>query len=131
MQTEKMRMDRIERYIGTAFTIRKEREERRLADYSVRMAAAIDRRLTRERSRLETIAYRLPMLTDGMMQREKHRLQMAEQRTKALDLVNILKRGYSITLHDGHAVKDAGQLRKDNVVTVMFAEGKREMRVER
>ena len=131
MHTEQMRLDRIEQYMSNAFAIRKEREERRIADYTSRMNVAIDRQLTHERNRGETITYRLPMLIKALIQGETHRLQMAEQRTKALDPVNILKRGYSITLHNGHAVKDAGQLSKDDMVTVMFAEGKREMRVER
>ena len=131
MHTEQMRLDRIEQYMSNAFAIRKEREERRIADYTSRMNVAIDRQLTHERNRGETITYRLPMLIKALIQGETHRLQMAEQRTKALDPVNILKRGYSITLHKGHAVKDASQLKKDDMVTVMFAEGKREMRVER
>lgn len=131
MQTEQMRLDRIEQYMSNAFAIRKEREERRIADYTSRMNVAIDRQLTHERNRVETITYRLPMLIKTLIQGETHRLQMAEQRTEALNPVNILKRGYSITLHKGHAVKDASQLKKDDMVTVMFAEGKREMRVER
>lgn len=131
MHTEQMRLDRIEQYMSNAFAIRKEREERRIADYTSRMNVAIDRQLTHERNRVETITYRLPMLIKALIQGETHRLQMTEQRTKALDPVNILKRGYSITLHKGHAVKDASQLKKDDMVTVMFAEGKREMRVER
>ena len=131
MQTEQMRLDRIEQYMSNAFAIRKEREERRIADYTSRMNVAIDRQLTHERNRVETIIYRLPMLIKALIQGETHRLQMAEQRTEALNPVNILKRGYSITLHKGHAVKDASQLKKDDMVTVMFAEGKREMRVER
>ncbi|MBQ8059305.1 MAG: exodeoxyribonuclease VII large subunit [Prevotella sp.] len=130
MQTEQMRLDRIEQYISNAFAIRKEREERRIADYTSRMNVAIYRQLTHERNRVETITYRLPMLIKALIQGETHRLQMAEQRTEALNPVNILKRGYSITLHKGHAVKDASQLKKDDMVTVMFAEGKREMRVE-
>lgn len=130
MQTEQMRLDRIEQYMSNAFAIRKEREERRIADYTSRMNVTIDRQLTHERNRVETITYRLPMLTKALIQGETHRLQMAEQRTEALNPVNILKRGYSITLHKGHAVKDASQLKKDDMVTVMFAEGKREMRVE-
>ncbi|MBQ7451475.1 MAG: exodeoxyribonuclease VII large subunit [Prevotella sp.] len=131
MQTEQMRLDRIEQYISNAFAIRKEREERRIADYTSRMNVAIYRQLTHERNRVETITYRLPMLIKALIQGETHRLQMAEQRAEALNPVNILKRGYSITLHKGHAVKDASQLKKDDMVTVMFAEGKREMRVER
>ena len=130
MQTEQMRLDRIEQYMSNAFAIRKEREERRIADYASRMNVAIDRQLTHERNRVETITYRLPMLIKALIQGETHRLQMAEQHTEALNPVNILKRGYSITLHKGHAVKDASQLKKDDMVTVMFAEGKREMRVE-
>lgn len=130
MQTEQMRLNRIEQYIGNAFAIRKEREERRLADYAGRMTAIIDRRLMSEKNRVETIIYRLPMLMKSMMQREMHRLQMAEQRAEALNPINILRRGYSITLHDGHAVKDASELKKGDEVTVMFAKGKRRLRVE-
>ena len=63
------------------------------------------------------------------LEREQHRLQLLEQRTKAIDPVNILRRGYSITLYEGHAVKDATKLKKGDNVPVLLANGKRQFKV--
>ena len=43
---------------------------------------------------------------------ERHRLELLSQRTAAADPAHILKRGYSITLHNGRAVRSAADLKQ-------------------
>ena len=43
--------------------------------------------------------------------KEHHHLDLLEQKARALDPRLLLKRGYSLTLHEGKVVKDAKQLR--------------------
>ena len=54
---------------------------------------------------------------------EKHRHALIQEKLKALDPQLLLKRGYSITLHEGHAVKDAKQLNAGNIITTRLAKG--------
>ena len=59
-----------------------------------------------------------------------HRLEMLDQRVRLLDPSLLLKRGYSITLHNGRAVRSAGELKVGDVITTRFAEGEIESKVD-
>ena len=48
---------------------------------------------------------------------------MLTQRTNAVDPIHVLRRGYSIALHDGMAIKDPKSLKKGDEVTVVMASG--------
>lgn len=123
MQIEHLRIQKVEQYLSAAFNIRKVKEESRLNDYSSRICAAISRRLLVDQNRLDTIAQRLPSLLVIRKEREAHRLAMLEQRVQTLDPVNILRRGYSITLHDGKAVTNPKALKNGDNLTIRLAEG--------
>ena len=129
MERERLRINGIEQYLANAFAVRKVRIESRLADYAMRMKNAIGRRMLVENNRINNISTRMPYAINALTQRERHTLQMFEQRTKALDPINILRRGYSITLHNGKAVTDGSILNENDDVTVVFANGKRKMKV--
>jgi len=130
MERERMRLASIEQYISTAFAVRKVREENKLADCAMRINHAISKRLLTENNKIDNLKSRLPYAINLRMQREQHTLQLMEQRVKAVDPINILRRGYSITMLDGKAVTNAEELSKDDEVTVILAQGKRKMRVE-
>ena len=55
---------------------------------------------------------------------------MLDQRVRLLDPSLLLKRGYSITLHNGRAVRSAGELKAGDVITTRFAEGEIESKVD-
>lgn len=129
MERERLKLARIEQYISSAFGLLKMRAERKIDDYITRMENAINRKLLIERNKADNIEKRLPVMIAIRLEREQHRLQLLEQRTKAIDPVNILRRGYSITLYEGHAVKDATKLKKGDNVTVLLANGKRQFKV--
>jgi exodeoxyribonuclease VII large subunit len=129
MERERLRINSIEQYLANAFAVRKVRIESKLADYAMRMKNAIGRRMLVENNRINNISTRMPYAINALTQRERHTLQMFEQRTKALDPINILRRGYSITLHNGKAVTDGSLLNENDDVTVVFANGKRKMKV--
>lgn len=123
MEIERLRIQRIEQYVSSAFNIRKVKEESRLSDLSARISAAVGRRLLVEQNRLATMEQRLPVLIGMRKEREEHRLAMLEQRVKSVDPVNILRRGYSITLHDGKAVTSSALLKSGDALTIRLAEG--------
>ena len=63
------------------------------------------------------------MLIERRLLAENHRLQLMEEKLKALDPQLLLKRGYSITLHNGRAVKDATTLKAGDEIETHLAQG--------
>ena len=51
------------------------------------------------------------------------RLDSVEQAVRLLDPVNVLRRGYSITRHNGKVLKDAAQVKKGAVIDTMLYKG--------
>ena len=74
-------------------------------------------------SSLVTLSSRLPIALERRMLKEQHRLQLIEEKTKNLDPALLLKRGYSITLKDGKAIRDAGELQSGDTIETRLANG--------
>jgi exodeoxyribonuclease VII large subunit len=55
--------------------------------------------------------------------KERHRLELLEQRATSLDPALLLKRGYSITLYKGHAVRNAASLKPGDQIETRLNEG--------
>ena len=79
---------------------------------------------TRQEAKIDALQQRLPMLLERRLLAENHRLQLMEEKLKALDPQLLLKRGYSITLHKGKAVKDASQLKEGDEIETVLEKGK-------
>ena len=111
------------RGVGSLLRIR---QEARLQQLFSRMATTLYLRLEQERLRMNLVNTTL-LGTGGLFQQrlttETHRLQLLEQRADALDPVRLLRRGYSITLHQGHAVKDPSLLSKGDVIETRLEKG--------
>ena len=78
---------------------------------------------TRQVAKIEALYMRIPMLLERKLTGEQHRLQLLEEKLKGLDPTLLLSRGYSITLHNGKAVKDASQLQPGDEVETRVAKG--------
>ena len=78
---------------------------------------------TRQEAKIDALQQRLPMLIERRFLAENHRLQLMEEKLKALDPQLLLKRGYSITLHKGRAVKDATTLKAGDEIETHLAQG--------
>ena len=78
---------------------------------------------TRQEAKIDALQQRLPMLIERRLLAENHRLQLMEEKLKALDPQLLLKRGYSITLHNGRAVKDATTLKAGDEIETHLAQG--------
>jgi exodeoxyribonuclease VII large subunit len=59
----------------------------------------------------------------ALMLKQQHRIELIGQQLKAASPEHLLKRGYSITLKDGHAVTDASQLHPGDVITTRMYKG--------
>lgn len=78
---------------------------------------------TRQEAKIDALYTRLPMLIERRFTSERHRLQLMDEKLKALDPTLLLARGYSITMHNGRAVKDASQLPPSAEIETRLAKG--------
>ena len=78
---------------------------------------------TRQEAKIDALYTRLPMLIERRLTSERHRLQLMDEKLKALDPTLLLARGYSITMHNGRAVKDASQLSPSAEIETRLAKG--------
>lgn len=78
---------------------------------------------TQQEAKIDALYTRLPMLIERRFTSERHRLQLMDEKLKALDPTLLLARGYSITMHNGRAVKDASQLPPGAEIETRLAKG--------
>ena len=105
------------------FTAVKARHEARLDNLHSRLILSSGSKLSTLNSQLSTLSDRLPILLERRLTAEKHRLQLFEEKAKSLDPALLLSRGYSITLKDGYAVRDANQLKAGDEIETRLANG--------
>lgn len=118
---------------------------------SQRLKSAVDQRLMREHLRLENLRNRIPQLLYQRMaaarqrihslqeqlqysvrQRQKnesHRLALLKQRVADASPQRLLALGYTLTLKEGHFIKDSSQLSPGDQVEIRFRQGKVKARV--
>ena len=105
------------------FTTVRTRYEARLDSLNSRIISAVKQGIITHQSRISAFEERLPIILDRRLMTEKHRLQLIEEKAKNLDPVLLLKRGYSITLKNGKALRDAAALRPGDEIETRLANG--------
>jgi exodeoxyribonuclease VII large subunit len=78
---------------------------------------------TRQESKIDLFEQRMHTSIDRRLISERHRLELIDEKLKALDPALLLKRGYSITLHNGRAVKEATTLHNGDEIETRLAKG--------
>ena len=78
---------------------------------------------TRQEARLDTIEQKILMLTEQRLTYAYHHLEILEGKVKSLDPQLLLKRGYSITFHNGIAVRDPQQLHQGDEIETHLEKG--------
>lgn len=79
--------------------------------------------LTQQISHLEMVGQKISLLTRQRVSREEDRLKLFEQTVKMAQPDNILKRGFSITRLNGHAVKKAADVPAGSRLEIETSEG--------
>ena len=98
-------------------------ERQRLAAAGQRLPLLIDRRITLERSRLDHLAPTLRQAVTRSMERQQQRLALLSRSVELSSPERILKRGFSLTLKAGKAVRSADELRSGDRITTFYGEG--------
>lgn len=85
-----------------------------------RIARYAQQKLSTLLAQFSMLEGRLPMILEKRLLTENHRLELIAEKLKALDPKLLLRRGYSITMKDGHALRNPQELRQgDEIVTIM------------
>ena len=78
---------------------------------------------TRQEAKLDAFYQRLLTALDHRLTSERHRMELMEEKVKALDPTLLLKRGYSITLFNGRAVRDPQMLKEGDEIETLIEKG--------
>lgn len=123
MQMEQIRLSRVAEAIPRLFSVVKTRQEAQIDTLFHQMLAAIQQRIVSSKARIETFEQHITMLIERRITTERHRLQLIEEKAKSLDPALLLKRGYSITLHEGKAVRDPKVLNPGDEIETRLEKG--------
>ena len=80
-------------------------------------------RLSDSRHRIEMTESRLPVAIERRLADQKHRIERLSILLQSFDPQLLLKRGYSITLHNGKAVRDPSQLKTGDEIETRVEKG--------
>jgi exodeoxyribonuclease VII large subunit len=97
---------------------------RQQLDYKFsRICALVTHRVEMQRARMMTLSDNVVKALGHRLEREKKRMQLMESVMNAYDPVNVLKKGYRITMKDGKAVTDDRQVKAGDVLVTYLKDG--------
>ena len=88
------------------------------------------RKLSESRIKLQMAKSNLSHAAETLLARQHHRLELLQNRIADASPQKLLKRGYSITLKEGKAVKNAACLRPGDELITRLYEGEVKSKVE-
>ena len=106
-------------------------EHRRMESLKQRIPSAVYKRIADAKYGLLTAQRDLQMASRQFLSIKKHRLELLQQRLNDALPEKQLARGYSITLKDGKAVKDASTLKEGDKLVTVLHQGKVESVVKK
>ena len=123
LTSHKSRLSTLAEILPRLFTNVKTRQEARLDSLNSRMTTAIRQSIITQQSLINALEVKMPIFLNRRLMAEQHRLQLIEEKTKNLDPALLLKRGYSITLHNGKAVRSPQQVQSGDEIETRLANG--------
>ena len=113
----------IQEILPKLFSTVKIRQEARIESLNNRMLSAVQQRIISQMATISNIESRIPLVLERRLTAERHKLELFDEKLRAIDPALLLKRGYSITLKDGKAVRDAQALQKGDEIETRLANG--------
>lgn len=95
----------------------------RINEAQQRITMAINQRLANQKTRLSNLQTLIPVLSQRILSNARHRLELIELKLQSHDPQLQLKRGFSITLHNGRAVHDPTQLKEGDEIETRVEKG--------
>ena len=131
LEIENMRIKHIGAQIPVLFSIVRTKQEDRLESLFQRLFTASKELMKQSDFLLLSLQQRVQPAVRGRLSSEHHRLDVLEHRARLLDPTLLLKRGYSITLHNGKAIHNANDLKIGDTITTLLEIGQIESKVEK
>ena len=95
----------------------------RLTSLQTLIPALVERTLSNAKHRIELLENRLPAVTERIITNQKHKLSQIELMLQSYDPQLLLKRGYSITLMNGRAIRDPQELKVGDEIETRVEKG--------
>lgn len=131
LEIENMRIKHIGAQIPVLFSIVRTKQEARLESLFQRLFTASKELMKQSDFLLLSLQQRVQPAVRGRLSSGHHRLDVLEHRARLLDPTLLLKRGYSITLHNGKAIHNANDLKIGDTITTLLEIGQIESKVEK
>lgn len=106
MERERLRLARVSERLPVLFSLFRVRQENRLDTLYNNMTSAAGRNITSSVRNLDLLNNRMTVAATRNITSARHRLDLLEQRAAAVDPALMLRRGYSITLVNGHSLRN-------------------------
>lgn len=123
LKGEKYRLATIETTIPARVQTGLMKSEKRLSDIGHYIERVLSRRTTAEGEQLKMLRYRYETACKSITEKPMLKLKNLENMVRLLSPDNTLKRGYSITLVNGKALRNASDVRPGDLVQTRLADG--------
>ena len=123
ISTLNLQLSALSETIPRLFSIVRTKEEARLDGLYQRMLSTIQQKAVTSQGDIRQMEQRLLTALERRLTSERHRMEMFEEKVRALDPALLLRRGYSITLFKGKAVKDPSELKEGDEIETRLEKG--------
>ena len=117
------RIDDAQQRITQAVGQRIANQQLRIASLSALIPTVTLRLLSDQRHRIDMLQSRLPVAIERQLTNSRHRLEQLRLMLQGFDPQLLLSRGYSITLHNGRAVRDPRELHPGDEIETRIEKG--------
>ena len=118
MDTEKLRLGRLAEKIPLLFSVVKAKRTSEVDALLAKLIHQAESRVSDEQHRIYQLQGRLKPAVERCLTEQMHLVTLLGQKVFDMDPRRLLEKGYSITLFEGKAVRDAAALKKgDEIVT--------------
>ena len=123
MEVEKLRLSRLAERLPALFGLVKDKQEARLDILQERLFRLAEIRLSNCENIVGQLEKKISLTAEHLLMVEKHRLELLEGRAQNLDPQLLLRRGYSITLVGGKALRDPSQVKQGDKIETRLEKG--------
>ena len=123
MEVEKLRLSRLTERLPALFGSVKDKQEARLDILQERLFRLAEIRLSNCENIVGQLEKKISLTAEHLLMVEKHRLELLEGRAQNLDPQLLLRRGYSITLVGGKALRDPSQVKQGDKIETRLEKG--------
>ena len=95
----------------------------RINEAQQRITMAISQRFATQKARLDSLQTLIPVLAQRTLTNARHQIELLELKLQSHDPQLQLQRGFSITLHNGRAVRDPKQLKAGDEIETRVEKG--------